>query len=183
MAELRIENSVWMQVALLGGFGIVFYYFLGMFVCCLTETKFENYLASELFSIAEIMEGDEQSTASSKMTMKRGSTSSGFHNEIFGKDEEILNRGIVGCSYNLCRILSCCCSPKRRIDLAFEKARSLTNQELNITSMIKAQRQNTALCEIMKRDERTISKAVKRRITLSDEEGEQVNDEEDPKRV
>lgn len=151
MVDFTANNSIWVHVALLGGFAICLYLLLNMIVCCCVSKKFENYLASELFTISELVEGvDKDQVDSSSMTMKRSSTPSSFHNEIFGKDDDILNRGAYGMCSNFCRMLTCCCSSKRRIDLAFEKARKQTAEELNITSLIKAQRQSTAICQIMK---------------------------------
>ena len=139
VVDIKAEVNLLFAFALLGGFALVFYIILDMIVCCCTYTKFENYLASELFTISELVDGEnDQGGSSSSMTMKRGHTPSCFHNEILGKEDEILNRSSVGMSYNLCRILTCCCGTKRRIDLAFDKARKLTHQELNITSLIKA---------------------------------------------
>ena len=64
------------------------------------------------------------------------------------------------------------CCRKRRVDKVFAKARSLTTQELNITSMIKAQRQSSAICEIVKHESDVINRHVKRHVLLENEQEE-----------
>lgn len=49
------------------------------------------------------------------------------------------------------------------------KARRMTEQELNITSLIKAQRQSAALCQIMNKEDKVINRHVKRAVILDDE--------------
>ena len=111
-----------------------------MIVCCLVTKKFENYLASELYSATEAggeanpdAPEDEDEAASkgccggsSAISRKRHHTASGFHNEIFGAEEKILDRSKVGCSYRMCRYMKCCCGPRRRIEKVFMKARRMT---------------------------------------------------------
>lgn len=83
MIQIRAQNSIWGHVALLGGFGLFLYHLLNMLACCCClNTKFENYLASELFTISEIMDAADKGEAaeqvsSSSMTMKRSSVPSG----------------------------------------------------------------------------------------------------------
>ena len=50
---------------MIGGFALVWYYLLGMIVCCCVGKRFENYLASELYMATETgakvaMEGEVQ---------------------------------------------------------------------------------------------------------------------------
>ena len=197
-------NSVWGYVALVGGAAIVLYYVFNMIVCCLVNKKFENYLVSELYTATEgaadpnnpdAVEDDEDAppagccSGRDSMTRKRHHTPNNFHNEIFGQDEKILDRSRVGCSYRWCRYLKCCCGPRRRIEKVFMKARRMTAQELNITSLIKAQRQSAALCEIMNKEDKVINRHVRKVVTIDeeDEAGGQVDfqagDDEDPKRM
>lgn len=169
---------------MLGGFAIVLYFILAMVVSCLVDKKFENYLVSELYTATETeeaaveAEGDDDEAQSSgccscskeSISRLRYHTASAFHNEIFGKDDKILNRSKVGCSYRICRYLKCCCGQRRRIERIFMKGRRITAQELNITSLIKAQRQSEALSQIMSKDAKAIQRSVKRNVVLSDEE-------------
>ena len=120
----RAENNVWAYVALTGGAGIVLYFFFNMIVCCLVDKKFQNYIVSELYTAAELADGqgtnagdgvdDEDADAppskgccggQESLTRKRHHTSSNFHNEIFGAEDKILNRSKVGCSYRMCRYM------------------------------------------------------------------------------
>jgi hypothetical protein len=201
--QFRAENSAWGYAALVGGFGIVLYYIFNCMVCCCVNKKFENYLVSELYTAAEIggaaeatgdgVDGEEEepvasggccSRSADSITRKRMHKPSNFHNEIFGEDEKILNRSKVGCSYRWCRYMLICCRRRRHIEKVFMKGRRLTAQELNITSLIKAQRQSAALCEVMNKEDKVINRHVRRAIVVEDdmEAGDQaVHDDENPK--
>ena len=143
------NNTIWGHLAFLGGFAIVLYYILGMFVCCCTSKKFENYLASELYMATEAVvnaEGQEVSEAPesdagccggrSMLSRYRHHIPARFYNAIFDQEAQILNRSEDGCMRNYLR----CLCPRRRVERIFMKARRHTAEELNITSMIKAQR-------------------------------------------
>ena len=76
-----------------------------------------------------------------------------------------------------CRALSCmtCCCKANRSERLFRKARIYNEQELNITSIIKAQREAMAACNLLRDSmngeaETAIKTAVKRVVTLSDDE-------------
>ena len=160
--EVVAENSIILAVGIFGGIAVVTYMILAELEHCLTNKKFENYLASELYS-AEALEpvleaGAEKKSCCKKMlccgrnssvSRMRHHIPSGFHNEVIGENDEILDRSKVGIWFKKYRVFNaiCCCTCKRtRIDRIFLKARKLTDQELNITSIIKVQRQSAALC-------------------------------------
>ena len=70
--------------------------------------------------------------------------------------------------------MTCCCKANRSERL-FRKARIYNEQELNITSIIKAQREAMAACNLLRDSmngeaETAIKTAVKRVVTLSDDE-------------
>jgi len=165
--QLRTNNDLFTALAATAAVGIILYFVLGCIVCVCVTRQFENYLVSELYAakedelIGKQDMGGEDSDAneesgccgcgSSKSTRLRGYTSASFHNEIFGKDEEILNTSEVSCFKRWC----CClmtCGRKRSIETIFNKARRSIAQELNVTSIIKAQRQGDAICKIIRKD-------------------------------
>ena len=202
--QFRAENSAWGYTALVGGFAIVLYYVFNCMVCCCVSKKFENYLVSELYTAADPgaaeatgdgVDGEEDEPVASggccscrsaeTITRKRMHKPSNFHNEIFGEDEKILNRSKVGCSYRWCRYMLICCRRRRHIEKVFMKGRRLTAQELNITSLIKAQRQSAALCEVLNKEDKVINRHVRRAIVVEDDaEGagnQAAHDDENPK--
>ena len=204
--QFRAENSAWGYVALVGGFGIVLYYVFNFIVCCCVNKKFENYLVSELYTATEPggaaeptgdgvdAEEDEEAASSggccrmnTPLTKNRSYKPSMFHNEIFGEDEKVLNRGKLGCCYRMCKFHWCyscllCCRRRNHIERVFRVGRLLTKQELNITSLIKAQRQSAALCEVMNKEDKVINRHVRRAIVIEDDPVvEAGNDEENPK--
>ena len=98
--ELRVHNSIWVHLAILGGFAVVLYYVLGMIVCCCVSTKFENYLASELYMATEAVvnaAGEDVNDAPesdagccgrrSMLQRYRHHIPSRFYNPIFGADD------------------------------------------------------------------------------------------------
>ena len=92
-----------------------------------------------------------------------------FHNEIYNRDEMILDHRRMGGCKKFCYMFLCCCSGKRQADKVFAKARMLASEELNITSIIKAQRQTAALASLAKGDDvEVIKKAVQRVIEVLD---------------
>ena len=80
---------------------------------------------------------------------KRSFINRSFHNEIIGEDVKTLNKAKVNMC---CRALSCmtCCCKANRSERLFRKARLYNEQELNITSIIKAQREAVAACNLLR---------------------------------
>ncbi len=124
---------------------------------CLTRSKFDNYIASELFQVesgqapsgkknedGEDADEDEgagccgSSDPNSGMMKKRSMLPREFHNEIFTRDEMVLDNSKMGVMKKICCIFTCCCRSNRHADKVFAKARRLASDELNITSIIKA---------------------------------------------
>ena len=93
-------------------------------------------MASELYTVEE--------SELKAMTTTRGPLSTGFHNEIISAKSKVLDLKKVGI---LSRIFCCCC---RRSGKIFAKARSMTSEELNISSIIKAQRDTNAAIELLR---------------------------------
>lgn len=95
------------------------------------------------------------------------------------------------CRKLLCMFM-CCCGSKRHADKVFAKARLLASEELNVTSIIKAQREAAALAQLAKGDDlKKIEAAVKRIINVLDADADvsetgrklksgTVGDDEDP---
>lgn len=104
---------------------------------CLTEKKFRNYVASELYTVEEGMK--------KKMTMKRGPLPYGFNNEITPADGRPLNLGRV----NFLSTVFCVCCKTRSMKV-FSRARDLSTQELNIASIVKSQRESKAAVGLLK---------------------------------
>lgn len=80
-----------------------------------------------------------------KITTKRGLIPARFHNEIVKEDDEVLDLGRVGCFKRIF-----CCANMSKIGKIFDKGIALQAQELNITSLIKAQRESQAACELLR---------------------------------
>lgn len=132
----KLHNNIANVVALIGGFALSVWLIFFMLADCCTRRKFENYMASELYTVAE--------EDSKKMLSKRGLLSYGFFNEINPADGKTLNTNRV----NICnRIFFCCKTKGGKI---FAMARELNAQELNIASIIKSQRESKAAVTLLK---------------------------------
>lgn len=103
-----------------------------------TDTKFKNYVASELYTVEEEMK--------ETLTMKRGLLGFSFFNEIIPADGKPLNLGKVSFFY---RLFWCCCRLSKA-GKTFSKARELSTQELNISSIVKSQRESKAAVHLLK---------------------------------
>lgn len=136
MIKRDLDNSVATIVGLVGGFALLVWLMFYVVDMCFTMTKFRNYMASELYSASE---GEP-----SGLTSTRSLTSMGYHNAIFPAKEKTLNLSRV----TICHRMLCCQIGKGpRI---FAKARDYTAQELNITSIIKSQRESQAAIELLR---------------------------------
>ena len=134
-------------------------------------------MASELYYTPEdklATEGAGGKVNNNGVSGKRSFINRSFHNEIIGEDEKTLNKAKVNMC---CRALSCmtCCCKANRSERIFRKARIYNEQELNITSIIKAQREAMAACNLLRDSmsgeaETAINTAVKRVVSLSDDE-------------
>ncbi len=187
---MKAENSAFYQLGIFGGFAIVLYMILRELESCCSKSKFENYLAAELFQVNSGQkastvkpaedgeeEGEKKSAggccgggdANAGLMRKRTMLPKEFHNEIYDRDEMILDHRRMGGCKKFCFMFLCCCSSKRQADKVFAKARMLASQELNVTSIVKAQRQTAALASLAKGDDvEEIKKAVKRVIEVLD---------------
>ena len=134
-------------------------------------------MASELYYTPEdvlAMEGAGAKVDNMGVSGKRSFVNRSFHNEIIGEEEKTLNKAKVNVC---CRALSCltCCCKANRSERLFRKARLYNEQELNVTSIIKAQREAMAACNLLRDSmngeaESAIKTAVKRVVELSDDE-------------
>jgi glycyl-tRNA synthetase beta subunit len=106
----------------------------------------------------------------------------------------VLDYSKTGVCRKLLCMFMCCCRSKRHADKVkvFAKARLLASEELNVTSIIKAQREAAALAQLAKGDDlKKIEAAVKRIINVLDADADvsetgrklksgTVGDDEDP---
>ena len=178
----QLENSYLIWFAILGGVTIGLYVVLYALEYCLTIKSFQNYMASELYYIPEEANDQDEPSGccSSKptdgLTRKRYAISRDFHNEIIPEDGKILNTSRVASCCKIFRLCTCCCK-RRRIERIFQRARVFNRQELNITSIIKSQRESQAAIELLKNKlgdhecEKIVDKKVKRAVLLSDDQG------------
>ena len=182
----EINNSYAIWFALLGGMAVGLYIVLYALEYFLTYKAFQNYMASELYYIPEEVEdplkikqpkaiGCCASRPTDGLTTKR-SVPRDFHNEIIPEDGRILNSSRVASWCKIFRLCTCCCK-RRRIERIFMKARVFNAQELNITSIIKSQRESQAALELLRNRlgyyeaEAVINSKVKRAVRMSDDEG------------
>ena len=135
MTEIRLENSGFEMAGLVGGLAVVTFLLFFVLDHCWTMPKFKNYMASELYHAAP-----EEMVS---MSSKRGMVGYSFWNEIHDTDGKPLNLNRVTCWHRI----FCCCTRGRRL---FSEARKLTGQELNVASIVKAQRESKAAMEILK---------------------------------
>jgi hypothetical protein len=133
--EFRLENSVIIMASLMGGLALLVWLLFYILDYCWTITKFKNYMASELYTVGE--------NDFKEMVSARGHLPLGFHNEIIPVDGKTLNLTKVG----FCCRLFCCCSRGNKI---FSKARDMTATELNISSIVKSQRDSKASLELLR---------------------------------
>ena len=94
-------------------------------------------------------------------------TSLDFHNEIIPAGEKTLNLARVGFFHRL----FCCCCRATRGGKIFAKARQLNAQELNITAIIRSQRESKAAAELLKEKmgaeaAQMINSMVKRKVDI-----------------
>ena len=157
--QWKEQNSISVWFALLSGyaFGLYVVFYSLEYFC--TFKSFQNYMASELYYIPEEVEktafdeeperGCCESRPTDGLTRNRAMVSRDFHNEIIKEDGRILNSRTV---YGWCKIFRVCCfcCKRRRIERIFKKARVYNAQELNITSIIKSQRESQAALEILR---------------------------------
>ena len=188
----EINNSYAIWFALLGGMVVGLYILFYALEFFLTYKSFQNYMASELYYIPEEVEdplGIKQpepkgccaSRPTDGLTTTR-SVSRDFHNEIIPEDGRVLNSSRVASWCKIFRLCTCCCK-RRRIERIFMKARVFNAQELNITSIIKSQRESQAALELLRNKlgyyeaEAVINSKVKRAVRMSDDEGAAAMDE------
>jgi hypothetical protein len=117
--EWRLENSVFVIAGLVGGFALLVWLLFFILDHIVTISKFKNYMASELYTVDENELKD--------LTSTRGPLPRGFHNEIITDKGRVLNLRKDGRYF--------CCGRSGKI---FAKARSMTSEELNVSSIIKA---------------------------------------------
>ena len=187
MNKLVAENSVAYWAGIWGGFALVLYFILCELESCCTNSKFEHYMASELYMVEDAPvsdtkgEDDEEDEGKSgggccgggntNMMTKRTMLTKDFNNGIFGRDDMVLDKSKKGCCKKIWGTIFCCCSKQGHVDKVFNRAKKLSIQELNVTSIVKAQREATALVQLAKEtDMAKIEKAVKRVIDLLDED-------------
>ena len=161
LIERQLENSYIVWFALVGGLMIGMYVVLYALEYFLTFKSFQNYMASELYYIPqevadndanELNQAESSGCCSSKptdgLTRKRYAITRDFHNEIIPEDGKILNVSRVASCCKIFRLCTCCCK-RRRIERIFQRARVFNAQELNITSIIKSQRESQAAIELL----------------------------------
>ena len=140
------ENAIFARIGVIGGLIVILFFLFAMIEAPLTKRSFEDYLASELYTIdknelsekrdAKKNERETDHSANSAgedyegLTKKRGRASRNYHNEIFEEGEHVLNVSKAG-------LFAMCCGG-RKISQIFSKARRFTAQELNITSIVKS---------------------------------------------
>jgi len=105
-----LENSVVFWVGILGGFALVLYFILCELERCCTNSKFEHYLASELYmvddgSVGSDTKGDDDQEEKSggccggggaNLMTKRTMVTKDFNNGIFGRDDMVLDKSKKG---------------------------------------------------------------------------------------
>ena len=160
MIKRDLDNSIAKIVGLVGGFAILVWLMFYILDWIMTSTKFKNYMASELYTV------DENELKG--MTTTRTLTTMGFHNEIIPAKDRVLALSRVSFIH---RLFCCCCRLTRGAKI-FSKARDMSNQELNITSIIKSQRESKAALELLRasmgaKAEPVISANVKRIVDIS----------------
>ena len=192
MNKLVAENSVFYWAGIWGGFALVLYFILCELESCCTNSKFEHYMASELYMVEEIhvasdtkgedddQEGEEKSGCcgggGANLMTKRSMLTIDFNNGIFGRDDMVLDKSKKGMCKKIWGTIFCCCSKQGHVDKVFQRAKKLSIQELNVTSIIKAQREAAALVQLAKENDiAKIEKAVKRVIDLLDEDANGVD--------
>ena len=164
-------------MGLTGGIALILYILFFFLEYCWSNRKFKDYMASELYYTPEdvlAMEGAGAKVDNMGVSGKRSFINRSFHNEIIDEEEKTLNKAKVNVC---CRALSClsCCCKANRSERLFRKARLYNEQELNVTSIIKAQREAMAACNLLRDSmngeaESAIKTAVKRVVELSDDE-------------
>ena len=127
-------------MGLSGGIALIAYILFMVLEYCWSARKFQDYMASELYYTPEdvlAMEGAGGKVDNKGVSGKRSFINRNFHNEIIGEHEKTLNKAKVNMC---CRALSCmsCCCKSNRSERLFRKARVYNEQELNVTSIIKA---------------------------------------------
>lgn len=187
MVERSVDESYASWLAKVGGLAFALFIVFYILEFLLTNKTFLNYMASELYYIPEAIDdilGAKQepdgccsSKPADSLTRQRYGVSRDFHNEIIPEGGAILNSSRVSSWCKIFRICTCCCT-RRRIERIFKKARVYNAQELNITSIIKAQRDSQAAIKLLQDKmgyyevEPILSAKVKKAIRLSDDESE-----------
>ncbi len=145
---MKAENSAFYNLGIFGGFATVLYMILSELESYCSKSKFENYLAAELFQVnsgqkapaVEPKENgeyeDEKESAggccgggdkNAGLMRKRTMLPREFHNEIYDRDEMVLDHRRFGGCKKFCFMFLCCCSSKRQADKVFSKARMLAS--------------------------------------------------------
>ena len=172
--EFVWDNAILPRIGVISGILVFIFILLQMMDECCTRRKFDNYIASELYSVDSDKIKQEMSSQKSRaengdsgdeqevkdiMTDKK-SSARGYYNEILSKNNKMLNKGKV----SLCG--SICCG-SRKVEKVFSSARICTNQELNITSIVKAQRESNFLIKREKLSDEALAKIFNKYISLS----------------
>ena len=184
--ERVVQSSYAVWFAMLGGVTVGLYIIFYGLEYFLTFKSFQNYMASELYYIPEEVEDplglnqEEPGCCGSRKTdglTRERTISRDFHNEIIPEDGKVLNTSRVASWCKIFRLCSCCCR-RRRIERIFKKARVYNAQELNVTSIVKSQRESQAALQILM-DKfgyyeaiPVVNEKVKRAVRLSDDECE-----------
>ena len=116
------ENAIFARIGVIGGLLVIFYFILAALEAPLTKRSFEDYLASELYTIdkkelsekrnAKKNERETENSANSAgedyedLTKKRGRASRSYHNEIFDEGEQVLNVSKAG-------LFAVCCGRRK----------------------------------------------------------------------
>ena len=122
--DWRIENSMFIQIGVLGGILVLLWIIAFVIDFILTNKRFQNYMASELYYVPDDV-NDAQANENAKplstgccgnnLSRQRYYIPRDFHNEIIDEDQKVLNRNKVACwckFFNICRL--CFCMMKRR---------------------------------------------------------------------